>query len=207
MSNRSRRATAQRLIVIGLAIELAAGGAAYLAGWLIDWPPDATLRLSASAVLWGLLGTLPMLAVMFISLHLPTRFFRTLRREIDELLVPPFRASSIPQLALLSVAAGWGEELFFRGLIQGYVTSRWEGVVGLAMGLFVANALFGCAHPISTVYVLMTTALGMYLSALWLAGNNLLIPMVTHAAYDFIVLVYLTRFYGGGRQPKPDIPP
>ena len=32
-----------------------------------------------------------------------------------------------------------------------------------------------------------------YLGWLWLASDNLLVPIVTHAAYDFAALVYLLR--------------
>jgi membrane protease YdiL (CAAX protease family) len=53
--------------------------------------------------------------------------------------------------------------------------------------------LFGLAHPMSTTYVVLATVVGVYLGGLLLVTDNLLAPIVAHAAYDFVALVYLVR--------------
>jgi membrane protease YdiL (CAAX protease family) len=51
--------------------------------------------------------------------------------------------------------------------------------------------VFGLAHPISTTYAVLASLIGIYLGFLFVATDNLLVPIVTHAAYDFLALVYL----------------
>ena len=44
--------------------------------------------------------------------------------------------------------------------------------------------------------------IGLYLGWLWMATGNLLVPIVTHTVYDFVVLVYLVKI----RTPREDAP-
>ena len=53
--------------------------------------------------------------------------------------------------------------------------------------------MFGLLHPITRAYAVIAALLGAYLGGLWLAGGNLLTPIVAHALYDFVALVYLLR--------------
>jgi membrane protease YdiL (CAAX protease family) len=92
-------------------------------------------------------------------------------------------------LALLSLVAGIGEELLCRGVLQP-VLGRW---LGPAFGLAAASLLFGLLHPVSWLYIVLAGLLGAYLGFLYLATGNLLGPIVAHALYDFVVLVYIVR--------------
>ncbi|RMF96055.1 MAG: CPBP family intramembrane metalloprotease [Planctomycetota bacterium] len=188
-----RRLLGTRLFLIGVLFELGAGIAALIAGWVIGWDVLATLRWSSSGILHGAAATVPMIGFLVISVHLPWRVFVELRETVEEVLVPPFRKMSIAQLAILATAAGWGEELLFRGLLQGFVTDRWEGITGTVMGIVVANLLFACAHPVSKTYMAVTGGLGVYLSLLWLWSGDLAAPITAHAAYDLLALLYLLR--------------
>jgi hypothetical protein len=95
------------------------------------------------------------------------------------------------QLALLAALAGIGEELLFRGVLQ----------VGLARvlpdagALVAASALFGLVHFVSPAYVLLAGVVGLYLGGLFLFQGNLLVPIIAHALYDFVALIYVTRRY------------
>ena len=40
--------------------------------------------------------------------------------------------------------------------------------------------------------------IGLYLGWLWLAVGNLLVPIVVHALYDFVALMYLVKVRGEG---------
>jgi uncharacterized protein len=104
---------------------------------------------------------------------------------------------------LISLSAGVGEEMLFRGVLQASL-SAWLGV---AWGLGLASVLFGLLHPISIAYMVITGILGLYLGAVYaglvgmrvgpnwigIEGGNLLTVMVTHALYDFGALGYLLR--------------
>jgi len=106
-----------------------------------------------------------------------------------EMIVPLFAGSSAAELALVSLCAGVGEELLFRGLVQSAV-GHW---ISPGVGLLVAGLLFGLAHPLSIAYAVLATLAGIYLGGLFLACDNLLVPIVTHAVYDFLALLYLLR--------------
>ena len=85
---------------------------------------------------------------------------------------------------MVSLAAGVGEEVLFRGFLQAWFEAR-LGAVG---GLLAASILFGAAHPITAGYVAIAALMGAYLGALWQWTGNLLVPIVTHALYDLTVL-------------------
>jgi membrane protease YdiL (CAAX protease family) len=114
-----------------------------------------------------------------------------IRHEIDGTIVPLFERASVLHIALLSAVAGIGEEALFRGVIQGAVAARSYAVAGLV----VASVLFGLAHLVTRTYAVLAGLIGAYLGMLLLVFDNLLVPIVVHAVYDFVALWYLL----GGR--------
>ncbi len=56
-----------------------------------------------------------------------------------------------------------------------------------------AAVAFGLAHPLTRLYVVGAAVLGAYLGCCFALTGNLLVPVVTHAAYDFLVLVVLVH--------------
>jgi membrane protease YdiL (CAAX protease family) len=80
--------------------------------------------------------------------------------------------------------------MLFRGVLQGAL----QHALGLAAGLLLASALFGLLHFITLTYAVFATVLGAYLGWLWMVTDNLLVPTVAHAAYDFAALLYLLRW-------------
>lgn len=65
----------------------------------------------------------------------------------------------------------------------------------MVLALILAAVAFGAAHLITWTYAVVTTIIGAYLGLLWIWTGNLLTPMVTHAVYDFIALVYFLRIH------------
>jgi membrane protease YdiL (CAAX protease family) len=161
-----------------------------LAGELIHLGPAAALR--AAAV--GAAATLPMLA-LFVALEGSSAApLQQIRDWLRAVLKEFFPQATLLQLLAVALAAGWGEELLFRGLIQqglARALADFGGGHGLALGG--ASLLFGMAHSVTRTYLLIATVIGAYLGILlWLTGS-LWAPIVTHALYDFIVLWYLCR--------------
>ena len=90
---------------------------------------------------------------------------------------------SVWQLLLLSAAAGLGEELLFRGVIQE------------ELGLGVASVLFGLMHgPTRELWPLAiwAAAMGAVLGVLYQVSGNLFVPSLSHALYDGAALVYIS---------------
>ena len=129
-----------------------------------------------------------MLVALWLTTRWPVGPLKPLGQLVERLLVPMFRPCTLVDLVLISAAAGVGEELLFRGVLQTGI-AQWTGSVGLAVGM--AAVVFGLAHPISITYAVLAAAIGVYLGWLLVATGNLLVPIVTHAAYDFLALVYL----------------
>jgi membrane protease YdiL (CAAX protease family) len=122
--------------------------------------------------------------------------------EIDKLLVPFLSRLTVADFAVVAILAGFGEEGLFRGLLQGWLAESLSPVAGLV----VASTLFGLLHFVTPAYALLAGLLGLYLGILYLVTGNLVVPIVVHALYDFLALLYLVRWRKGrwgssGRRP------
>ena len=93
--------------------------------------------------------------------------------------------------------------MLFRGVVQPAVADWVGGPWGTWVGLAAAAILFGLAHQITITYALLAGLIGAYLGGIWLLSHNLLVPIIAHAAYDFIVLVYLVRIRKRESGEKP----
>ncbi|MBX3177672.1 MAG: CPBP family intramembrane metalloprotease [Candidatus Hydrogenedentes bacterium] len=173
------------LIRITLYVEGGLLAAALAAGWLFQRPFWAGYSMAPGALLAGLLAGLAFLALALFAVDGPWPITARLREDID-LLMPLFRNASLPELLLISVLAGVGEEALFRGVLQPLLTEY----IGLPLALILVSLLFGLLHCISIPYVVFASLLGAAFGALYASTGNILVPAVAHASYDFAALVY-----------------
>jgi membrane protease YdiL (CAAX protease family) len=169
------------------------GGLALLAvvlAWLLGIPLAEHLRGAVAGLAQGLLATLPLAVGLLLLDRWPLGGFRHLKELMRDSILPLFRECSLEALLLISMAAGVGEELLFRGVAQLGIEQA-SGSTWLAVA--VASVLFGLAHPITKTYALLAGLIGVYFGVLLVLTSNLLVPIVAHVAYDFIALVYLLR--------------
>jgi membrane protease YdiL (CAAX protease family) len=110
-----------------------------------------------------------------------------LRTRVEWLVGELFRDVTWPGLAIISMAAGLGEELLFRGAIQP-IAERWWGPLA---GLLATSVLFGVVHAVSRTYFIFATIVGLYLGWLTLWFGELVTPTIVHAVYDFAALLIL----------------
>lgn len=183
----------QNLIVPAVIFEGLLGLAAVGLGGLLGYPPGPLIHWTLPALGWGTLASLPLLVLLGLLVRFPVGPLRRLLRVVDEQLAPLFREATILQLAILALVAGLGEEALFRGVIQEMAADKVGGPAGIWVGLVVASVLFGLAHSITVSYMVMATLMGAYLGWLWIDSGNLLVPIATHAVYDFLALVYLAK--------------
>jgi membrane protease YdiL (CAAX protease family) len=179
----------RQAVLLGIGFEAGLGGLAWLLGWLMNQPPLERFRWSIEDTALGVSASLPMLLIFLLLFHFPVGPFASIRQFGDEVVRFFFKPCKVLDLALISLTAGWGEEMLFRGVLQG-AFSRW---LGPWTGLALASALFALMHPISVVYILLVFLFGLYLGYLWMASDNLLVVVITHGLYDFLALVYLLR--------------
>jgi membrane protease YdiL (CAAX protease family) len=142
-----------------------------------------------SAILRGLLATLPMLAIFLLLVNSNWPMMRQLREQVEWLISEMFPNGGIAQFAMVAVLAGVGEELLFRGALQ-TTLGNWTTPV---IGLVITSLLFGLAHALSKLYFLFAIAVGAFLGWMTLEYNDLVAPMVAHGVYDFLALAYLSR--------------
>ena len=142
---------------------------------------------SWGATVYALLLCIPMVMMLFFFDRSNWEPMTRFRREIDEKITPIFVYSKLPDLALIALFAGVGEELFFRGWLQSVLTGKFEAW----LGILIASAIFGLAHYLSLTYAIYAGLIGLYLGVIYQVSGNLYIVMVIHALYDFIALVYL----------------
>ncbi|GGK54045.1 hypothetical protein GCM10007941_00150 [Amphritea balenae] len=160
---------------------------ALMLGWLLNSPPFVQFQFGWQGVALGLLATLPPLLLLLAAVQLEYRPVQNLFRLSREHVATFFNGASLLDLALIACAAGIGEEALFRGVIQSRLAiefSPWVGVV-------IASLLFGLVHFISLTYAIFAALFSLYLGWLLLSFDNLLVPIITHGLYDFIVLAYL----------------
>jgi membrane protease YdiL (CAAX protease family) len=178
-----------QILLLAIGFEGGLIAVAVMLGWLWDRPTLDLIQLSWRGLIRGLAATLPLLPVLLWFSRSQWPPLRRLMAEVDESIAPVFARSSLPDLAVIALLAGVGEELLFRGLIQ---TGLAHGA-GAAVGLIVASLLFGLLHWVTRTYAVLAALFGVYLGGLFLASGDLLVPVVTHAVYDVVALAHLRR--------------
>ena len=110
---------------------------------------------------------------------LPLRLIRTLYRTT---LRPLFADVRLSDVVVISIAAGVGEELFFRGALQPEI------------GLVPASIVFGLLHMGGRgtfVFGCWVAVMGLALGMLANISEGLVAPIVAHSAYDAAAIGYL----------------
>ncbi|MEE8311597.1 MAG: CPBP family intramembrane glutamic endopeptidase, partial [Candidatus Binatia bacterium] len=171
---------------------------ALVLGALFGVPAAATLRWDVGALLTGVAATAPMLAVFAVFMLVDLAPLRTIREILDRFVGMVFARATWLHIAVVSLAAGLGEELLFRGFLQGGL----EQLIGVVPAATLASIAFGLAHAVTPTYVVIATAFGAYFGWLWLATGNLLTVVVAHAVYDFVALTVMIR---ARRRRLPDV--
>jgi membrane protease YdiL (CAAX protease family) len=194
MENHDHDETPTRLLLPAVGFEGALAVLAVVLGWLIGRNPLATLHWSIADLGLSVAATLIPLLVLIPCVVWPIGPFAELLRVVEELLLPLFSGCRLIDLAIISALAGIGEEALFRPIVQVSIAELVGGSAGPWVGLAGAAVLFAAAHWITTTYAVVAGLIGLYLGWLWMVTGNLLVPMTTHAVYDFVVIAYLVKF-------------
>ncbi|MBQ0834195.1 MAG: CPBP family intramembrane metalloprotease [Marinobacter sp.] len=141
------------------------------------------------SVFYGALGALCTYGALLLLTQMPGLFPNNLDRQMRGL----YRFASGYSwfvLFLLSVFAGVGEELLFRGAVQGWLAVH----TGPITAVLVASVLFGLVHYASFTYFVIATGLGLVLGLAYAMTDSLLMVMIWHGVYDMLALFCLLRF-------------
>jgi len=156
-----------------------------------------------SALTW----TLPMLVLFGIIVSLTERVaaFQEIKRIMQSAIVPALSNVSFLGLGLVAASAGFGEEIFFRGLVQ---TKLHDVVLVFGAGEKLGNifsvattsALFGLLHAVTPTYFLWASVGGVLFGMEYIYTGSLTAASITHWLYDWVALVYIARAW----KEKPD---
>lgn len=82
-----------------------------------------------------------------------------------------------------------GEELIFRGVVQGWFRRAY----GVVPGILLASAIFGAIHFVAVlgdgalVYIVVAAGLGIVLGAIYEYTENIVVPIVVHGLYNALL--------------------
>jgi membrane protease YdiL (CAAX protease family) len=168
----------------------------------VTWTTDA-LRDNLIAAGYGTIAALPLLVCLVIFDRWTPWILVPLKRSVEQEVVPLLMYSSIGDYLLISIAAGVGEELFFRGLVQAGLTRellQFDVPNAIWISIVAASLIFGACHWINHEYALIAAIIGVYFGLLYHFTGNLIAPITAHAFYDFIAMVYLVVLKGKQRK-------
>lgn len=162
--------------------ELALGIVALV--WALRSDTDIPYRLDIRTV-YIALGWTVVLAVVNFGLFFVGRRFEFTRHVyafFDDEIFPILRQASVVDIVILAAAAGFSEELLFRGMLQP------------RMGLIAASLLFGLVHgPDYKLwsFAVWAAAVGAGFGLVYRETQNIALPMLVHAFYDALALAYI----------------
>lgn len=172
------------------------------------WPASIMLRGDAPAI-----AVDPFLSSLFVTatiVALPLGALLTWRRlrkgkgalgwnaHVSVLL--PRDRSEVLLGAAISVAAGIGEELFFRLLLPILLAAFVGGIAGAVIAIL----LFGLAHAYQGWRgVAVTTLVGALFTAMYLMSGSLAVAMLFHVVIDLMTLVVRPVISGAWQAPAP----
>ncbi len=190
------------LLAMGLAFELGLAAVGFVLGWMLGpWPwinqswnalPEVGWVHELTMSSLGVLAALPLLLLVVFLDRMETSWVRGLANHTRNVLGAFICGAPIYMLLVISLAAGFGEELFFRGWLQ-----RWlEMLLGAQLGdslvaILLTSIIFGVCHALSWTYAIAAAAVGAYMSLLLNGTHSLLCPIAAHAAYDFLAMLWM----------------
>jgi membrane protease YdiL (CAAX protease family) len=174
---------------------------AVVLGWIADINPFENLHYSENAVIYGLLGTVPLFLIFLAMEHMTNSSVQKVRQVLLETLGSSLHQYNWADLFILATIAGVSEELLFRGVIQPWMENSW----GMTVGLIASNIVFGLVHAITPLYAVLATCVGIYLGLFLDYGGerNLLTPMVIHGTYDFLAFLSIMKTYRATIKDSP----
>ena len=178
-----------RMTLIVLVTEVVLAVVGLVVGRWIGTPILEDARVDLRSGVLALAATIPLVAFVFWGMRTEMAFLARLRELVRETIVPLFASCSPLEILLVSIMAGIGEEVFFRGFLQGSLAR----VVNPWIALALVSVLFGLVHYVSLAYAIMAGLIGLYLGTLLLVTGNLFVAIAVHALYDFAVLLLISR--------------
>jgi len=160
--------------------------------------------INGAAIQTGALTTLPLFfiayALDFVEDKVPAlqQVTKATQRSVLAMMGGEFNfGTALLVSGALGAAAGIGEEMLFRGLLQTQLLQlpALASIPGW-ISVLITSIIFGALHAITPLYAIIATIASMYFGYLflWTADSyqqlNLAIPIICHALYDVGALLW-----------------
>ncbi|EME32009.1 abortive infection protein-like protein [Galdieria sulphuraria] len=177
-----------RVLLSGLVFEIGLGLTGSLFAWKLGLPVlGKGFHISPFTLLQGALASIPLLGFVYFIEQLPFQFLKETASETQRIIAEVFLYRRSSEIGLLCMCTGIAEEIAFRSFLYSWLVS----IVHLStcQGLLLSSFLFGLFHPVSPAYVYIASLAGSYFGFLYImTGNNVFVPAVAHAVYDYVIL-------------------
>jgi membrane protease YdiL (CAAX protease family) len=187
---------------------------AFIFAAVLRIPFDFPVLDNPDIILEGVVATIPLLA-MTVSLDFLEKYSPDLQgvtkaslRSVFYLLGKSRKIfAAIMVSLLLSLAAGFGEEFLFRGVLFTQILSSlrnqspmlpWLNAPWISgihvdewITIIFSSILFGAVHVITFSYATIATIAGIYFGYLQVShDHSLSVPIIAHSLYDFVAILY-----------------
>ena len=118
------------MIILAVFFEIGLAPFSLFLGWLLSRPPLETFQWSSDAAVWGVLATIPLILMFMGMLRWPIGPLARVKEFCDNEVVPLLKEVPWSDIALISLSAGVGEEMLFRGVLQASITGWLQSSLG-----------------------------------------------------------------------------
>lgn len=199
-TNQFDRLRETSFVNLAIAFELSLAVVGGLLAWATGVPIAGVLRPAGgwpTAIAWGLMATVPLVPLLVVMLRCRWRPIAWLRRFVGRFIRQMLGGATWWQLLAVSLAAGIGEEVLFRGALQPLLVRYTTPLAGVV----IASLLFGVVHAASWSYFALAAAVGAYFGGLVVWRGEIVSAIVAHAAYDFLALTVIARGWWTPKRP------
>ncbi|MDP3506836.1 MAG: CPBP family intramembrane metalloprotease [Candidatus Melainabacteria bacterium] len=143
----------------------------------------ALFKFNLGTLLWGISAGLAIstinMAILYLSQKLAHRFFifQSMHDLLKHEMIPIFGQLTFADSVLLSLASGFCEEVFFRGVVEA------------SGGIATSSICFGLAHLPSFYYypyAIWAFGVGLVMSFLMASTGSIFAPVAAHALVNLV---------------------
>lgn len=174
----------KEIVIVGVLLE-ALLVVFYLA-WVYFGKHQLISEPSIELICTGFFLSIPIFLINYIFFKLCIDYFPSFVEFRESIVEPLARELDFKSSFIISVAAAFGEELFFRGVLQ------------QELGLVISSLLFALLHfgnlsKKFSLIVVIYFSISLYLGFLYAYFQNLWPVISAHFVYDFLVFLYLGK--------------
>jgi len=149
--------------------------------------------LNEASLQYGILSTLPLFGLAYVldfaedSIPQLQDVTKATQRSVIALMGgtrKPLIALGIS--VLMGSAAGLGEEMLFRGILQTKLSENFGDIFALSS----SAVIFGLLHAVTPLYAALAFVASLFFGELYLSSHNLAVPIVCHGLYDVGALLW-----------------